>query len=75
MDSAHYADMPKGFPKVKEMVDALLADPLSTFATSATCNIHRDRCSIPKAEDAMQRMCGDNANITEKEKTAVRKSM
>ena len=48
--------MPKGFPKVKEMVDALLADPLATFATSAKCTIHGTRCPIPKAADALSRI-------------------
>ena len=51
-EALKYADMPKGFPKVKEMVDALLADPLATFATSAYCTKHKQICPIHGAADA-----------------------
>ena len=80
-EAAQYPDMPKGFIKVKKMVDALLEDPMSTFATSATCTIHNKPCPIPRAEEALQCICRDTNKkmaddaFTKKEKTAVRKSM
>ena len=73
MDSAHYADMPKGFAKVKEMVDALLAEPMATFATSAKCTIHNRPCPIHGAKDA--RMYGRDRKSGCGSNQAVRKSM
>ena len=74
MDAAQYPDMPKGFPKVKEMVDALLVDALATFATSAKCTIHPDRkCPIHGAAEA--RMYGGDRKSRRGSNQSVRRSI